>query len=55
MDTSILIVLIILAATVVLLITEAVRIDMVAILCMLAMAERLFASLSSLRSIAFPL
>lgn len=37
MDTSILIVLIILAATVVFLITEVVRIDMVAILCMLAL------------------
>jgi di/tricarboxylate transporter len=37
MDTSILIVLIILTATVVLLITEVVRIDMVAILCMLTL------------------
>ena len=37
MDTSILIVLIILVATIVMLITEIVRIDMVAILCMLAL------------------
>jgi di/tricarboxylate transporter len=37
MDTSILIVLIILVATIVMLITEVVRIDMVAILCMLAL------------------
>jgi di/tricarboxylate transporter len=37
MDTSILILLIILTATVVLLITEVVRIDMVALMCMLAL------------------
>lgn len=37
MDTSILIVLIIFATTIVMLITEVVRIDMVAILCMLAL------------------
>jgi di/tricarboxylate transporter len=36
-DTSILIVLIILVATIIMLITEVVRIDMVAILCMLAL------------------